>query len=163
MPDLVTHACTGFLVKAATRGDLVAAFVAGSVLPDLLSRAPVELLLLVDTHLFPVPEMLIYIWAPTHLPTGMVLWSMAFSFLYAESRRKRAFLNLLAGALLHLVLDLLQSHQGLGYFVFFPFYDKPMELGLLGTESTVWLAPPLVLLTWMVWRRRRHEKAPRAA
>ena len=64
--DLITHGCVALLVKAGTGGPQVATFVAGTLLPDLLSRAPSIALTRLRGLGLPVHEALIYGWTPTH-------------------------------------------------------------------------------------------------
>ena len=70
--------------------------------------------------------------------------------------------NLLGGMLLHMAIDLLQSHLGVGYPLLFPFSTHAVELGLIGSEATVPLALPLAVLAVWVWRRGQPADVPSA-
>ncbi|MFT4979933.1 MAG: hypothetical protein ACI8S6_005845 [Myxococcota bacterium] len=155
MADLVTHAAVGVLVKAITRGPHAAAFIAGNLLPDVLSRLPAMLCSGIDQHIVRLPPLLLYGWNPLHMPAGMVLAAWLLSMLFDSSVRRGVFWNLLGGMAVHLGLDLLQSHLGVGYALLFPLSHQTHELGWIGSEDTVLIALPLALFAAVLWRRRR--------
>ena len=161
MADLVTHAAVGVLVKAATSRSNAAAFIAGTLLPDLLSRLP-SMICSAARALVEVPPALIYGWDPLHTPAGMLLSAYAISLLFVAEQRAGVFWNLLGGMLLHMAIDLLQSHLGVGYPLLFPFSTHAVELGLIGSEATVPLALPLAVLAVWVWRRGQPSDVPPA-
>lgn len=167
--DLITHACLALLLKRGQRALRPAtalhlsSFAAGSVLPDLLGRLPAEVFSLIQRHTGPLPPLLLHGWEPFHLPVGMVITSVGLAALFTPRQRLAVFSNLLAGMLLHLGVDLLQDHAGAGYLLLYPLSTRPYELGLIGTELTVWLVPGLVAATALAWwgpARRRFQ--PRA-
>ena len=100
-----------------------------------------------------------YVWVPMHLPVGMLVLSFSLCLLFPAPRRRIVFANLLGGMALHLGLDLLQDHQGVGYQLLFPLWDRPLELGIFGSEDSVLVAPVLALLALGAWWRRR-SRAP---
>ena len=155
MADLITHAAVGYLLCSAhpSARRHAAPVVAGCVLPDLLSRLPSLTLRLIHDHLRPLPEVLLYIWEPVHMPLGMVLLSYGLAQLFPPAERRAVGWALLAGMGLHLGLDLLQDHLGVGYMLLFPLSTEVYELGLIGSESTVPLAPVLGLLALLRWRQ----------
>lgn len=158
MADLITHGCTALLVKAADRRPHhVASFVAGTCVPDLLGRVPPMALTLVHAWWPPFPEWLIYAWNVVHLPLGMALTAYVLSFCFAEEGRPAIFRNLLGGGALHIGVDLVQTHMGVGYMLCFPFSTWDFELGWIGSEDTVRIVPFLVPITALVcrWRWRR--------
>lgn len=159
MADLVTHAAVGALVKAASRGPHAAAFIAGNMLPDILSRLPALVLGYIHQHV-PLPHLLLYGWNPLHMPAGMILAAWLLALLFPVPIRRGVFLNLLGGMALHLGLDLLQSHLGVGYALCFPLSHTTYELGWIGSEATVPVALPLALFSWLVWRWRRRKPQP---
>ena len=160
MADLVTHAATALLWRAWRPREHTPAFVAGSLLPDLLARVPaIALTRLHDRLGLPIPELLINLWVPLHLPAGMLLSSYVLAQLFEEARRPGVFRALLGGQMLHLLVDLLQYHTTGGYMLLYPLSSWSFELGVLGNEDTVYLAPPLAALTALVWwRRARAQK-----
>ncbi len=153
MADLITHAAVGLLIKAATGRRHAAVFVAGSLLPDVLSRLP-SMLMSAARDVVDVPVLLIYGWDPLHMPAGMVVVSWGLSLLFPEPERRGVFVNLLAGMLVHLALDMLQSHLGVGYPLLFPFSTHAFELGLIGSEATVPFALPLAAVAAALWWRQ---------
>ena len=159
MADLVTHAAIGVLLKVATSRKHAAAFVAGTMLPDLLSRVP-SMIFSAARVFVDVPELLIYGWDPLHMPAGMVVSAYAISMLFVAEQRAGVFVNLLGGMLLHIGVDLLQSHLGVGYPLLFPFSSRAFEFGIIGSEATVPLAIPLAVLAAWAWRRGQSEEPP---
>ncbi len=167
MADLLTHGCVALLAGLAAglreRGDL-AVLVAGSCVPDLFGQVPGLALIRVRATWPAIPEPLIYLFSPLHLPSGLVVLNYALAHGFAPPERFRVFGLLTAGGFLHLAVDLLQSHFGVGYMLFFPFTRWDWEAGLVGTEATVKVAPVLLLLTagltW--WLRRRRVRGPGA-
>ncbi|RME22072.1 MAG: hypothetical protein D6798_16680 [Deltaproteobacteria bacterium] len=160
MADLITHGCIALLCKRgqqALRPDAplhLASFVAGNLLPDLLARLPAELFTLAAARGAFVPPLLLHGWGPFHIPAGMVLTSLMLALLFPPAAQRAVFGNLLSGMLLHLAIDLLQSHAGAGYLLLFPLSTRPFELGWIGSEATVVVAPLLVVVTAFAWRDR---------
>lgn len=164
MADLVTHTCVALLFKAASRGPRVAVFVAGTCLPDLLARVPAMVLTEARWTMPAIPEWLVYLWVPLHMPMGILLASVFFAFLLPERGRAEGFRALLGGGALHLAVDVLQSHFGVGYLLLFPFSQWDFELGWIGSEDTVRIVPVLAPVTAVVawWRWGREWRARRA-
>lgn len=160
MADLVTHAAVALLAQRLVRSPQVACFVAGSVLPDLLSRLPSMFFAEVDRRVHPLPTLLQFGWEPLHLPVGMALASTALALLFPEAQRRQVLRALLGGMALHLGLDVLQDHLGQGYLLGFPFIRGSFELGWIGSEATVPLAPLLALLALWSWRRPPTGQPP---
>lgn len=167
--DAVTHLCSGLLVQLLGPPGPVRRwaplFVAGAVLPDLLSRAPSTVLGMIHSHLHPLPSFILYCWNPLHLPAGILIYSLLLALLFPQAQRRAALVALLAGGGLHVAIDLCQRHVGLGYPLLIPFSGRDFELGLMGSEATVPWAPWVVggtLLLWGVvaWWRRRKAPSP---
>lgn len=158
MADLITHACTAILWKAGSGGPRPAVFVAGTCLPDFLGRVPPMGLTVLRWELPWIPEWAVYLWGPLHMPLGIVIWAWLFGFLFPVERRPEAVAALAGGGLLHMAVDLLQHHFGVGYLLFFPFSTWDFEFGVIGSETTVLIVPGLLPLTalaaWARWRRR---------
>lgn len=161
MPDLITHGCSalllGFALVGRRRASALPLFVAGTLLPDVLARVPAIIFGEVNSKIQPLPPGLIYGWDPMHQPVGMALVSVILACLMPPEGRLRAFCVLLAGMLLHLGLDLLQFHEGAGHMLLFPFSDRTWEIGLIGSEDSVFVAIPLAALTALVARYRRRS------
>lgn len=160
MPDLLTHTALAFLgkallpVRARTR---VPVFVAGCVLPDLLSRGPETVLLAIHDH-HPLPSPLLYGSTILHLPMGMLAWTLLLAFLFPASERVPVWCNLAAGAAFHLLLDLLQRHHGTVYVLLFPFQPLNFQIGIIGTEDTVLVAPVLAVAAGVAWYLRLRTR-----
>ena len=132
----------------------VALFVAGTCTPDLLGQVPGLAMIRLRFLLPWIPEPLVYLCSPLHLPLGIALTSYALAHLLPEAERPSGFRQLLGGGLLHLAVDLLQSHFGVGYMLLFPFSRWDWEAGLIGSEATVKIAPFLLPITALVARWR---------
>ncbi len=141
----------GQQAAAPTRPLHLASFVAGNVLPDLLARLPAEAFILVQKAGLPVPPVLLHGWGPLHIPSGMLLASLALCLLFPRDQQRAVFANLLGGMLLHLAVDVLQDHAGAGYLLLFPFSTAPYELGWIGSEATVFIAPLMALAALAAW------------
>ncbi len=170
MADLITHSCAALLWKAATCRAVprvagqnawplpptVATFVLGTCLPDLFGRVPSMALTTLRWTVPLIPEWTIYVWGPLHMPFGILVMSVLVSQLFGDGTRRTAAMQLTAGGMLHMAVDLLQSHLGAGYLLLFPFSMWDFELGLIGSEDTVRIVPVLLPLTIAVcaWRWR---------
>lgn len=186
MADLITHTCVALLWKVATcpavanpgGGGLahagpvaltpvgqsarawplpptVATFVLGTCLPDLLGRVPAMILEVLSWHL-PIPIWAIYFWTVFHIPVGVLVGGVVAAQAWREGARLSAFRQLVGGGLLHILVDLFQSHMGTGYVLLFPFSMWDYEIGWIGSEDTVRIVPVLLPLTlglcWARWR-----------
>lgn len=154
MPDLLTHACTGLLLKAATGGRHVGATVLGTALPDLTSRVPIMGIDLLIRLGVPIPIEVMYPWAVLHMPIANVAACGLVALPFREDQRADVFLWLLVGSALHFLADVFQAHHGEGYFLLFPLTTNTYELGLIGSETTVLYAPALIVLTVVAWAAR---------
>ena len=153
--DLLTHVSTALLSKAATRRPHAVLMATGVVLPDMASRMPGILFELVggpgDTPLivFLLGSGLL------HTPVGILGTSVLIALCFVESQRVEVFWNLLAGGVLHLGLDVMQTHLSGGYQLWVPLSYEGVELGWISSEFTVWIAPLLFPLSvWAWWRRK---------
>lgn len=157
MADLVTHGALALLLKRGQLGLLpdralhLSSFVAGNLLPDLLARLPAMAFMAIQARGAPVPPLLLHGWGVLHVPSGMVLAALALALLFPRDQQRAVFANLLAGMLLHLAVDLLQSHAGAGYLLAFPWSTTPFELGWIGSEATVFVAPALAAAAALAW------------
>jgi hypothetical protein len=141
MPDLLTHSLAAYL---ATRcwfwhrwrpRSWAIIFVAGTMLPDLLSR-PFYIL-------FPLS----YWWAmPLHTPVGITLVGWLITGLFPANERRVVFTSLFAGAMLHFLLDAPQKHIAAGYFWLFPFSWTTYEWGLWWPEESLRVLPAAVFI-----------------
>ena len=159
MPDLITHGASGLLLGIAwvrhRPAPLLATFVAGNLMPDLLTRVPAIMAGEIDAKLVTLPRLLIYGWEPMHQPAGMAVAAVALSLLFEPAWRARVFVALYGGMLLHLLMDMFQFHEGAGHMLFFPVTTRSYEIGLVGSEASVFVALPLALAAGLAWWWRR--------
>ncbi len=134
--------------------------VVGSMLPDLLARAAPLALQRLAARGVPVPPGLPAAFMPLHLPYGMVLCAYLLAQLAPARDRPRAFIAWGLGMGLHLLLDLLQDHQGVGFALLFPWSWKGYELPLYGSEASVMALPVLLPLAALAARSRWRGRAP---
>jgi len=145
MPDLVTHVVAGYGLQRVAWPRLSPWFLAGAVLPDVLTRP--------FTILWPES----YWWTmPLHTPVGLLLVCAAIGFLCG---RRSVFLNLAGGTLLHSFLDLFQAHLAGSYYLFFPFSWRSVEVDLMWPETSLYLLPLWVVLgIWLGIRELRGRR-----
>ena len=169
MADLISHALSAVLVRGRRTADPVLLwFVTGTILPDLLSRAPFVALRLVQSLGF-IPEYSLQEnWIPLgfnfpHTPAGIGLVALLCAvlvprWLITPLPRLGFALWLSLGGLLHLAIDLLQEHLQAGYFLFYPFSVRAFELGLVRSDGSVLFLPVLIGLTALLltpWLRKQ--------
>jgi len=167
VPDLLTHAGLGTLLRIRARRSALVWFVVGSCLPDLASRLfglgiataswildfRVSVSVLEATGLAHVP-----------LPYLVLCWFVAM--LLPRTLRYVAFVNLALGGLLHLGIDTLQTHLNGGYYLLYPFSVRRFELAWIETSDSLallpWLVPVVAIALgsrWWVERRVRRRTA----
>lgn len=165
MPDLATHTLLSYLLAASERRRrALLLFLAGSVLPDavripavatvFLRRIPglgegagYDLPASFETGLFVFHS---------PIPYALLCWGLAL--LFPPPDRWIALSRLVLGGWLHIACDLLQWHIGPGaYFPTYPIGRRSWELGLIGTEDSLYAIPVLaVAALWVAIRRRRQ-------
>ncbi len=159
MADLVTHLCTVLLPAGILGYRRVGPAAVGVALPDLLARVvPLGLVELVKAGI-PLPEAVVAGWGVLHEPIPLALAGFVLVGAVVARERREAGIGLAIGAVLHLAVDLLQDHHGRGYFLLAPFSIGRYELGLIGSEATVGVAPWLALVTAVVWAARLRISA----
>ena len=150
MPDLLTHWAAARVPATFLRDRrLQALLVLGTFLPDvgskgldLVARAPS------------------YFDDPTHSFVGLALLCYGASLFLAIDLRRGGFAALYAGAVVHLLVDVIKDNLGGGGMrIFLPFSLAEVELGLIYTQNVVFLAPldVLVLLACGLVERRRRR------
>jgi len=143
------HYAAGRVATAgARRTALRESLLLGVVLPDLPSKL-LDLLFELD-------------WATTASHTPLLWAAMAYVLAHAFSERLRlsAFLGLLLGGWLHILVDLGKDNMGLGTILLgFPFSWKTYGLDLYYPENSLAYAPwclgAILLVEWLAWVRRR--------
>ncbi|RPI29641.1 MAG: hypothetical protein EHM61_00860 [Acidobacteria bacterium] len=145
MPDLVTHVIAGYGLQRGFR--LTPWFLIGAILPDILTRP--------FTIVWPGS----FWWTmPLHTPVGLTLFCAAIAFLHRPGIRASVFLNLGAGAFLHVVLDLFQAHLAGSYYLFFPFSWHSVEIDLIWPETSLYLLPLWAVIgLWLAVKHFRQR------
>jgi hypothetical protein len=146
MADLLVHFASGFAVGRPLRdGRLRSILYVGVCLPDLLFKTLL--------YLGNAPT---WLCEPTHTPLGQIPWCYAAALLFEEAWRKRAFVALLAGGWLHLLIDLGKSYMGSGVIAWaYPFSMQTAELGWYYPEQSVTLMLPslgVIVITELLCR-----------
>ena len=154
MADLLTHMGTALLAKATTRGTGTGVFVVGVTLPDLAARLPGMALQELGERGLAIPEPLYHASSVLHQPLGMALLCLLIASFFQGPQQRLVFWNLLGGCLLHLAVDMLQGHVGGGHLLLFPLSTQDYELGWMGTETSVLVAPLLLAAGYGLWRWR---------
>lgn len=138
MPDLATHilfnAISGRFFRAKEN---MTFFIAGAVLPDLLTRVPASVL---------PQSSLNYFFLPLHSPLPLLVVNYAIVLFFPARKRKSCFWWLNGGVLLHLLADSLQIHMGPGYYWLYPFSWSTYHWGLFWPEASLYLLPFLVII-----------------
>ena len=141
MPDLLTHAAIGALLRVrASRSPLVW-FVVGSCLPDLASRL-FGLGIAAASWIagFRVSVAVLEATGLAHVPLPYLVLCLLLALLLPRSVRSMAFVNLALGGSLHFALDTLQTHINGGYYLLYPISMRRMELAWIDTaDSLAWL------------------------
>jgi len=155
VPDPLTHVCIAYLAGRAVRLRRgLAAFLIGTLLPDVLTSVPTTVL---GGYWF---------WAPAHTPVGVLVWGYAASLLFRREDRRLAFACLVAGGWLAVALDVLQDHISGGYMLLFPFSWAEYELHLIGPEASLSWLPflvPAAVLVALLDRLGRRRGSPKRA
>lgn len=147
MPDLLTHTLSAALVhkpfQKRTGVHFLLFFVAGNMLPDIVSRVPMILM----------PEWTPF-FEPYHTILGSTLWILVFIQFFREKISGQMFLPLFSGTLLHFFLDSFQKNIfGVGYRLFYPL-EAEFGFGIIWPEDSVYFLPVLVLLVFLFYRKK---------
>lgn len=151
MADLLVHFASAFAGGRALRdGRIRAILYVGVCLPDFLYKG-----LLYGTG---APN---WLCEPTHSPIGLLAFCYAGALLFEPDWRKRAFAALLAGAYLHILLDLAKNYDGAGVIPWaFPFSLAPVELGWYHNEDSIFfMLPALAVVGLIEWSWRGRSRA----
>jgi hypothetical protein len=148
MADLLTHYVSARVTGWGIRDRATAmVFTLGVFFPDLIGKP-----------LGNMPGFPDLVEAPTHSPLGLLFACGAACFLFAPAFRRRAFVALYAGSMVHVLGDLLKTYLGRGaVMLLHPFSLKGFELGLYRTEDVFYLLPAnlgILALLWVAGLRR---------
>ncbi len=161
--DLITHLATGLVPAALFAPRWMAPVAIGCVLPDATGRVPqMGFAILGRTVGLPIPDPVVWAFDVLHQPLPQVLCASIVALAFAAEDRRTAWFGLLLGVALHFGLDVLQDHHGQGYHLFFPASTERFELGWIGSEATVHVAPyvgvaMIAVVGWRLVRRWRSR------
>jgi len=149
MPDLFTHAATGYFIGRSLYADhRIGLIVLGSILPDLLTRVPQ--IILQRFLEFPVS----HFFAAFHTPVALIISCYLLCFLVTEAQRKTSCLLMSFGALCHFVLDLMQEqfYQPI-YMPWFPLSFQAMQWSWFHIHASLLITPVLLVAVLYLWLR----------
>jgi len=154
MADLLTHYVSGRIAGLGIRDRATAiVFTLGVFLPDLIGK-PISL----------IPGLPDLAQAPAHSLLGLLCACGAACHLFAPDFRRRAFVALYAGSLVHILGDLLKTYLGRGaVMLLHPFSLKGFEVGLYRSEDVFYLLPAdlgILAILWILGLRRARHPAP---
>lgn len=159
--DLITHLASGLLPAALFAPRWMAPIAIGTVLPDATGRVPQMAFAILERSVgLPIPDPVLWGFDVLHQPIPQVICVSIVSLAFSTDDRRTAWLGMLIGVALHFGLDVMQDHHGQGYHLCFPFHTERFELGWIGSEATVHIAPyvgalTLIAVVWRLWQRRR--------
>lgn len=167
MADLLSHALVPYLLVGAwANRDRCFWAVQGGVLPDLVARVPSVLLLGGEVAFGPGAfgpiDRWLYGIEALHAPAGLgplviaIAAGVPLRWMGDLSRAHcAAFLGI--GVVTHLLIDAMQRHLRPSYAFFWPFDDRAVEWGIIGTEDSLLALPVLGSAAFLLhrWRRQR--------
>ena len=149
MPDLFTHAATGYFIGRSLYADhRIGLIVLGSILPDLLTRVPQIIL----QRFLELP--VAHFFAAFHTPVALIISCYLLCFIFAEAQRKTSCLLMSFGALCHFVLDLMQEqfYQPI-YMPWFPLSFQAMQWSWFHIHASLLITPVLLVAVLYLWLR----------
>lgn len=148
MPDLVSHAASGFIFRnffpdwPSCKKAFPLALL-GVLLPDLLARPAVFL-----------GPGFYYTFQYFHTPFACLLQAFIISCFFVSGQRVLVFRAVTLGWVLHQGFDLFQDSISPGYYyLFWPFYNQPMSLGLFWAGYWPWVTVATVLAALFTRKR----------
>lgn len=154
MADLLTHYATGRLAGLGFHPTHALLLGVGALVPDLVGKP-----------LGAMPFLPDLVETPSHTVAGLALVSWALALLFADGLRRRAFLLLYGGALLHVAVDGLKDYLGRGAIVaFHPVSLGAWECGCYRSEDVFVFIPAnlgILLLAWIAGRSRTEAEGRR--
>jgi hypothetical protein len=104
-----------------------------------------------------------YFFFPFHSVIVFTVFCLLLSFFFPIEARWGIFINLVLGALLHFLMDLLQVHRYESTYLLFPFSWRSFQLGWIGPESSLYALPFLTAFATLVLLSDycKHKKSKR--
>ncbi len=124
-------------------------FYMGTILPDIMSR-PFYIL-------FPVTREWVFLY---HQPIGFILISIMFTLFFNPAIWKKVWINLMAGGMLHFLLDSFQKQIASGIAWLWPFSWQAygyglMEAGDILNYIPLWIILIVIMETgFYLWRKK---------
>lgn len=160
MPDLMTHVAISHLVKrpfelkrdSQNKSSMRSLFYLGTILPDILSR-PFYILL-------PATREWVILY---HQPVGLILISSLIAFFFDPAIRKKAWINLTAGGILHFILDSFQKQIISGIAWLWPFSWRAYGYGLMEAGDILhyiplWIGLIIIMEAgFYLWRKKHND------
>lgn len=150
MPDVGTHVVSAYLLGNRLKAKKLAIFLAGSIVPDLLTRT---------FYLFVSGQVYYYVY-PLHTPFGLFFAAL----LCAQFFRKRLlfFKWFSLGILFHLFLDLLQKKiYPDGYSWLFPFSAQSFHIPLFWPHESLFILPFLLIPACIIVLIKKIKRKPK--
>jgi hypothetical protein len=160
MPDLITHFALNHLIKrflelktgSFSSIRIRTFFYLGTILPDVLTR-PLYIAFSVNQD-----------WTVAiHTPLGLGLISIVISLFIEPGIRKRAFINLISGGILHLILDSFQQQVTGNNFWLFPFSYHNFGFNIFRAGDLIpftplWIVIIVILELWIYYLGKKRLK-----
>ncbi|HSR52653.1 MAG TPA: metal-dependent hydrolase [Acidobacteriota bacterium] len=159
MPDLISHAMSGYLARPTAERRTLLLTVAGTVLPDLGRVPDLALATFWPALRYSLPDWLFDGLGISHtiLPLLLICWVVSFLAPRPELRR-HLFGCLLLGGGLHLAFDYLQRHLFWDYTPLYPLSSAGWEAGLFWSEDALfYIFPAMSVLTLAMWMFQRRK------
>ncbi|MFC2171615.1 metal-dependent hydrolase [Acidobacteriota bacterium] len=162
MPDLLSHSMAAWAASRVRSSRSTAwLVVTGTLLPDLLTRAPGTVMSALK-DLLHLPREVFFLLSPFHSPLFLLPVCALIAFMFEESLRRHLFLCLTGGMLFHIFMDLFQRQVGGGYLLFFPLSAHKVQFGVAwGDYWAYWLVPLMVIALIVELARLRAERRRR--
>ena len=148
MPDLAVHLAAAAVARRALPGRAARmGLLLGTCLPDIAYKG-LNVVLQVPRDYAVVAD----------TPVGALLLCFLVCFLFVEEERRAAFGGLVAGSLLHLLLDSFKAHLGTGgILVGLPVAWRPLGFEAYSPEQSVYaMAPAVGVALGIEWIARRR-------
>ncbi|MBN2031574.1 hypothetical protein JW824_15185 [bacterium] len=159
MPDLMTHVAISHLIKrpfelkqeSSKTVPMRTVFYLGTILPDVLSR-PFYIL-------FPVTREWVSLY---HHPVGFILIATLFALFFDPTIWKRAWMHLMAGGMLHFLLDSFQKQIASGIAWLWPFSWRIYGYGLMEAGDILhyiplWISLIIIMEMGFYYIRRKRQ------
>jgi len=152
VPDLISHCLANRIFAQGKLKKYLLFFLIGTILPDVLTRAP----------LFFLSNCYRCNWfiGVLHSPIPSILAAALICLLFID--KKPVFFAVLSGIALHLFFDAFQKHLVGGYYWLYPFSFWTGEWGLFWPETSIKFIPFLLFASIAVYGAELYWKGKKA-